>query len=178
MLRVCLALALLLLVGCSSPTPTPTLGSAPTPEVAPPPPEFVPTLTPRESRARDEARRLDDVVDDLWEEIDKTARWCWPESRGERLQDEAWQLIRDMPDADDWATRERQLVQAEAELRPMLREAQSCAVDRDTFRRRESRSPTVDLADPSLPGIAEGLVTAFAGQVLWGLATGAFTGVT
>ncbi len=171
-----LALALLLLVGCSSPTPTPTLGPAPTPEVAPPRPAFVPTLTPGEARARDEAYRLDDVVDDLRDEINEATRWCWPESRGERIQDEAGQLIYGGPDAGDWATRERQLIQAEAGLRPLLREAQSCDVGRDSFRRREKRAPTVDFADLSLAGVAEGLLTALSGQVLWGLATGGICG--
>lgn len=147
-----LLLAPVAVLACAPPEPTPTLEPAPTPEVAPPRPEFVPTLTPEEIRARDESRRLRRVVRDLEDEIDVATRWCWPESEGERLREEAWQLEESAPDTADWVARERQLTELEGKLRPILREAETTRDDdRKTVRRRSARSP-VDLTDASVLG--------------------------
>ena len=171
-----LLLAPVAVLACAPPEPTPTLESAPTIEVAPPPPEFVPTLTPEEIRARDESRRLRSVVRALEDEIDVATRWCWPESEGERLREEAWQLEESAPDAADWVARERQLTELEGKLRPILREAETtCDDDRKTVRRRSARSP-VDLTDASVSRVALGLVSAFAQHIPFGLVTGLLCG--
>ncbi len=178
MLKVCLAVALLALtLGCAPPEPTPTLGPAPTPEVAPPPPDFEPTLTPEDARALAEIKRLRGVVRDIEDEINEVTRWCWPESAGERYQEEAWRLDEDSGDSDDLAVRERQLTELVGKLQPLLREAETvCDEDRETVRRLRGRGPTVDLADASVSLVALGFASAFAGQVIFGLATGGLCG--
>ncbi|MCY4415616.1 MAG: hypothetical protein OXE87_04820 [Chloroflexi bacterium] len=138
----------------------------------------MPTLSPAEAQVRSEGKELSRAVRDLEVEIYRVAERCWPEKKGLRLAEETRRLAEDTDRKfdGDWVVHRRDLTELEGKLRPILRELESCEVDRETAIRRRLRSASVDLTDTTVLLATRGFVSAFSFYAVFGLITGGLCG--